>query len=91
MENDIVEILTAAIKPLIEAMVNCPEKVKIQIQKSEYNTVFVYITADKPDVGKIIGKQGRHADSIRLLTSAVSAKHKYKAIVEINPSDLKRS
>ena len=85
MEVDIVEVLTSALRPLVEAMVDFPEDVKITIQKSEYNTVFVYITARKGDVGKVIGREGRHASAVRVLVSAIGSKFKFRTIVEINP------
>lgn len=85
MDADIKEVLTDALRPLIAAMVDYPEEVEIKIQKSEYQTVFVYITARKGDVGKVIGREGRHANAIRILVSAIGSKHKYRVIVEISP------
>ena len=83
--DDIKDVLINALRPLIEAMVDCPEEVKINVQKSEYQTVFVYITAKKGDVGKIIGREGRHAGAVRILVSAIGSKHKFRTIVEISP------
>lgn len=87
VDVDIVKILKEAFEPLICHMVDFPEDVNINIQKSEYNTVFVYITARKVDVGKIIGREGRHAGPIRILVSSIGSKFKFRTIVEINPNE----
>jgi predicted RNA-binding protein YlqC (UPF0109 family) len=87
VEIDIQKVLTDALRPLVEAMVDHPEEVKIKIEKSQYNTVFVYMTARRGDVGKVIGREGRHASAIRVLVSAIGSKFKFRTIVEINPED----
>jgi predicted RNA-binding protein YlqC (UPF0109 family) len=39
--------------------------------------------ANLPDIGKVIGKQGRTAQAMRTLIGAVSAKLKKRAVLEI--------
>jgi len=85
--TDLADIVKASIEPIIRAMVDEPDRIKIRIQKSDMNTVFIYITTKKSDVGKIIGKQGRHAAALRVLTSAIGSKHNSRAIVEINAEE----
>ncbi len=81
---DIVEVLRDAVEPLIKAMVDHPEKIKVNIQKSEHKTIFIYIVGKTVDVGKLIGRDGRHAAAIRILVSSIGSKHKYRIIVEID-------
>ena len=84
---DIVEVLRDAVEPLIKAMVDYPEKIKVNIQKSEFKTIFIYIVGRKIDVGKLIGRDGRHATAIRVLVSSIGSKHKYRIIVEIDSDE----
>lgn len=87
MEKDIVQILSEAVAPLIKAMVDYPDDIKVNIQKSEFKTVFLYVTGRKIDVGKLIGRDGRHAAAIRILVSSIGSKHKFRIIVEIDSDD----
>jgi hypothetical protein len=47
------------------------------------HTSILELTVAKTDIGKVIGKQGRTADALRTLLSAVSAKAKKRALLEI--------
>ena len=47
------------------------------------NTSVFELRVAKEDVGKVIGRSGRTAQAIRHLLSAVSAKEKKRAILEI--------
>jgi len=82
--EDIVEVLRDAVEPLIKAMVDHPDEITVNIQKSEFKTIFIYIVGRKIDVGKLIGRDGRHAAAIRILVSSIGSKHKYRIIVEID-------
>lgn len=76
----------AAIKGLVEdiakALVDEPAQVEVRQVTGEQTTVFeLKVAAD--DVGKIIGKQGRTARSIRTLLGAASMKYNHKYQLEI--------
>jgi hypothetical protein len=47
------------------------------------HTSILELTVAKTDIGKVIGKQGRTADALRTLLSAVSAKAKKRVLLEI--------
>ena len=88
MEKSIEDEIVAAFLPLLKAIVDAPEAVEIKVHKSEFTTLFVYIKAPKSEIGKIIGREGRHASAFRVLLSALGSKYKYRTIVEINsPED----
>lgn len=75
-----------AIKELVEdiakALVDEPTSVQVRQVDGEQTTVFeLRVAAD--DVGKIIGKQGRTARSIRTLLGAASMKLNRKYQLEI--------
>ena len=63
-------------------LVDNPDAVTITEEEKDNKIVFK-LKVGQPDVGKIIGKQGRTAQSIRVLLSAVAAKHGKRAILEV--------
>lgn len=74
------------IKMLIEviarSLVDLPQAVDVQAVVGEQTTV-IKLRVDKSDIGKVIGKQGRTAQSIRTILSAASAKIKIRVVLEI--------
>ena len=76
----------AAVKQLIEdiakALVDIPEEVAISEIRGEQVTVLELRVAPS-DIGKVIGKQGRTARSIRTLLGAVSMKLNRRFTLEI--------
>jgi len=67
---------------IVRALVDIPEKVEITVAQGEQTTVFE-IKVDKSDLGKVIGKQGKTARSIRQIVHGFSAKLKMRSVVEI--------
>jgi predicted RNA-binding protein YlqC (UPF0109 family) len=70
------------IKHIVQALVDHPEQVEIsEVEGSKVSVLEVKVA--KEDMGKIIGKQGRTAQSIRTVLNAASAKVKKRTIMEI--------
>jgi uncharacterized protein len=67
---------------IAERLVDYPEKVIVSKVESNNTAVFELKVA-KEDVGKVIGRSGRTAQAMRTLLSAVSAKERKRAILEI--------
>jgi len=67
---------------IAQQLVDYPDEVKVNLIESSNTSVFELRVA-KADVGKVIGRSGRTAQAIRHLLSAVSAKEKKRAILEI--------
>ncbi|MEI7905870.1 MAG: KH domain-containing protein [Bacteroidota bacterium] len=63
-------------------LVDNPDSVVIT-EEDKDNKVIFKIKVDQADIGKIIGKQGRTAQSMRVLLSAVAAKSGKRAILEV--------
>ena len=59
-----------------------PEKVAVEVVDSEQATTLMLRVA-QPDVGKVIGKQGRTARSIRTILSAAGMKLRKRFTLEI--------
>lgn len=63
-------------------LVDKPEEVTITEEMRENKTVFK-LKVGESDIGKVIGKQGKTAQAMRTLLSAVSAKEGKRVILEI--------
>jgi len=68
---------------VIKKLVDKPDGVQLSQEEKETNKVVFQLRVDKEDVGKVIGKKGRTANSIRILLSAVAAREGKRAILEI--------
>ena len=69
------------LKIVISNLVDNKEAVEITKKENEKTTTFEVKVA-KEDMGKVIGKQGRLAKSIRTVMKSVSAKEHKKVLVE---------
>jgi predicted RNA-binding protein YlqC (UPF0109 family) len=67
---------------LSKSLVNNPDAV--EVKESEANAAAVFeLRVAKDDLGRIIGKQGRTARSIRTILNAAASKTNRKVILEI--------
>ncbi len=67
---------------LAKALVNDPAAVSVTESEREDTAVFELKVA-KEDLGRVIGRQGRTAKSIRTLLNAAASKSNRKVILEI--------
>ncbi len=66
MEKDLVEYIA-------KSLVDQPDDVSVNVIEGEQSTILeLKVAAD--DVGKVIGKQGRIANAVRVILSASAAK-----------------
>jgi predicted RNA-binding protein YlqC (UPF0109 family) len=70
------------IEQIVKALVDNPEQVSIRPIEGERVTVFELRVAQS-DLGKVIGKEGRTAASIRNILSAAGMKLKKRFTLEI--------
>ena len=70
------------IRTIAEALVDHPEKVVVN-EIAGQSTNVVELRVAKEDVGKIIGRQGRTADSIRRIMQAAGVKQRKRVVLEI--------
>jgi len=68
---------------IVKQLVDNPDKVVIEENKPDDNTIEISIKVDKDDIGKIIGKQGNNINAMRILLTAVGAKGKHRATLQI--------
>jgi predicted RNA-binding protein YlqC (UPF0109 family) len=70
------------IEDIAKALVDIPEEVKINVIEGEQTTVLELKVAAS-DLGKVIGKQGRTARSIRTILGAAGMKLNRRFTLEI--------
>ncbi len=70
------------IEHIAKSLVDFPEMVKVNEIQGEKTTVFE-LRVGSGDLGKIIGKEGRTAKSIRTIITAASMKLGKRAVIEI--------
>jgi predicted RNA-binding protein YlqC (UPF0109 family) len=64
-------------------LVDNPESVVIDEKTPEDKKVVLSLKVQADDVGKVIGKQGKTAQAMRTLLTAIAAKEGKRAILEI--------
>ncbi len=67
---------------IARALVDHPEAVEVKALVREESTVLRLHVLDS-DIGKVIGKQGRTAHSLRTILSAVSTKYHHRYTLDI--------
>ncbi|MGB5421235.1 MAG: KH domain-containing protein [Desulfobacterales bacterium] len=65
-----------------KALVDHPDQVSVKSIDGD-NTCVLELKVAKVDIGKVIGKQGRTAHSIRTILNAAAAKKKKRVVLEI--------
>lgn len=67
---------------IAQSLVDKPDQVSVSEVEGNQTTV-LELSVAKEDLGKIIGKQGRTAQAMRTILSAISAKTRKRAVLEI--------
>ncbi|MDR2448299.1 MAG: KH domain-containing protein [Treponema sp.] len=75
MEKDLIEYIA-------KSLVNDPSQVEVTVIEGEKSTILELKVASE-DIGKVIGKHGRIAKSMRTVLQAASAKTGKRAVLEI--------
>ena len=74
------------VREIAQALVDEPEAVAVESVARDENTVLKLRVAPQ-DVGKVIGKQGRTARSVRTILGAVSMKLRHRYTLDILEED----
>ena len=70
MENGLKELL----KYVAASIVDEPDKIEIEEEQADDGKTALRLRVAQPDMGKIIGRQGKTAKAIRVLLSAAAAR-----------------
>jgi predicted RNA-binding protein YlqC (UPF0109 family) len=81
-ENDGVVSMVGLIGDIARALVDFPESVSVESFDEDDSTV-IRLRVAPNDIGKVIGKQGRTARSMRTILSAASMKLKHRFALDI--------
>lgn len=76
------DVLKELVEVMAKALVDKPDEVSVTTVDGEQTTV-VELKVAKDDLGKVIGKEGRTARSLRTILSAASAKLRKRSVLEI--------
>ncbi|MCK5455481.1 MAG: KH domain-containing protein [Melioribacteraceae bacterium] len=64
-------------------LVDSPDDVNIDVAETSENTVELSLKVAADDVGKVIGKQGKTAQAMRTLLTAIASKDGKRAMLKI--------
>lgn len=70
------------VQEIVRGLVDKPSQILIEAVTGEDSTT-IRLRVDPTDTGKVIGKQGKTAHSLRVILSAVGMKYRHKYLLEI--------
>jgi len=76
------ENMQELVTQIARALVDIPEEVKVDAEENDLTTI-LRLSVAPSDVGKVIGKQGRTARSMRTILGAVGMKHRHRYSLDI--------
>jgi predicted RNA-binding protein YlqC (UPF0109 family) len=71
------------IEYIAKQLVDYPDGVVVEEKLTEEKKIVLSLKVRADDIGKVIGKQGKTAQAMRTLLTAVSAKEGKRAVLEI--------
>ena len=71
------------VEVIAKALVDSPEEVVVTERKEDDGTIVIELRVAKDDMGKVIGKKGRIAKSIRTVVKTAATKQNLKTVVDI--------
>jgi uncharacterized protein len=80
------ELMKQLVLEIVKALVDQPENVSIELIQDRDSTV-IRLRVAHPDIGKVIGKQGRTARSLRTILGAASMKLHHRFSLDILEED----
>lgn len=75
-------MITALVELIVKRLVDKPESISVKEVERDQTTV-VELRVAPEDLGKVIGKEGRTARSLRTIVHAVGLKEKKRVVLEI--------
>lgn len=71
------------VKYLVTSLVSKPEDVAISVVEENEKTIVITVSVNPEDMGKVIGRGGKVASSIRTIVKSASIKENKRYIVKI--------
>ncbi len=63
-------------------LVDHPDRIRVEMEERTDRLV-LRLNVDQADLGKVIGKQGRNAQALRTLVTAIAAREGHRVTLEI--------
>ena len=77
-------------KDIVENIVKClvKDKDSVQVRESEENgETILYVTVSDDDMGRVIGRKGKIASSIRAIVKSISSRDNKKVFVKFGDNE----
>ena len=68
---------------IVAQLVDKPEKVRVEENSPNENTIEIVVEVDKDDIGKVIGKKGKNINALRTLVTAIGAKGRHRVTLQV--------
>ena len=68
---------------IVTQLVDKPEKVMVEENSPNENTIEIIVEVDKDDIGKVIGKKGKNINAMRTLVTAIGAKGRHRVTLQV--------
>ncbi len=68
---------------IVTQLVDKPEKVMVEENSPNENTIEIVVEVDKDDIGKVIGKKGKNINAMRTLVIAIGAKGRHRVTLQV--------
>ena len=78
-QHDLAGLVECVVRPLVDF----EDDLEVVSREEEDGTVFIEISVNEDDAGKVIGRQGRVIKSIRTLARAAASRNDMRVEVEI--------
>jgi predicted RNA-binding protein YlqC (UPF0109 family) len=69
-----------------KALVDNPEEVHVAETQGKAS-ILIDVDVAEEDIGRVIGRKGRHINAVRSLARALGARHGKRVMVELNEPD----
>ena len=82
---NIAKVLQNVAKTVLTELVDVTEELQVIHEETNSGALVVLtVKTAKADVGKVIGKRGRNAESLRTLLESIASKHRVKVLLDID-------
>ena len=75
--------MTQLVEIIAKSLVDAPEEVSVRELEGSGGELLIELRVAAPDMGKVIGRQGRIAKAMRTVVKAAAIRQDKKVIVEI--------
>ena len=71
------------VEHIAKSLASSPDEVKVELEEDEEGHITIKLTVAEDDKGKVIGRQGRVAQAMRVLLRVRAVKENVRASLEI--------